>query len=708
MSLFAPVSGDYTPDTAEEIAELLRGKRSGAGWSAPCPAHEDQNASLSIGEGRDGKLLLKCHAGCTFEAILAAIRALGGSQPQAERPISTPEKLTVVAEYLYTHADGTPFATKTRYVNEQGEKTFRWKKDGKPTLGEAKAPLYRLHEIQAKEAVYIPEGEKDVDRLWALGLPATCNPDGASKNTQQPKWTAEHTQQLVQAGVKRVAILADHDEAGLAHAHAVARACQAAGIITKLVELPGLTEHQDVSDWLDAGHNKVDLRARVQWTVEYVATPEAEVTVVESEDDDERQMIQSTPLPEAAQIGLAHEFASLFQGRSDAPYPFLYLSFLTAFAAAISPYVTVDAGFSSMRVGLYTVLIGATHAGRKTVSRQWALELFEGLESPWNTHLYVPGSVPGSEVGLVKAAKKAEGKPMLLNPDEFSELTGKINIKGSVYTEMLNKLFDAQVIGGISKTFDVEARVEFSLLSATTDTLWMESFTSNTMQVGFLNRLFVVPAYRTEHRQQAQAPDVAAAAEIRSRVARALRRVAQVPVRLEMSPEALTIYGAWSLRCQKTPSDGKGTPKMIYHEAWARLETYAQRMAAALTVAAWGRLSPDVAVDPVIDPLSMTIACALADWEFQARLWSKPIHTDNPYAVREIQLRRYLRRVLPAKGQRVNKRDVQRRFGQWGETAFNWALSSMVKGEEIVVETMGEKPHEQKLIVVAPKGLFPA
>jgi hypothetical protein len=708
MSLFAPVSGDFTPDTAKEIAELLRGKRSGAGWSAPCPAHEDQTASLSIGEGRDGKLLLHCHAGCTFEAILAAIRALGGSQPPAERPTATPEKLTAVAEYRYTHADGRPFATKTRYMDGQGKKTFRWK----PMRGEAKAPLYRLNEIQGKEAVYLPEGEKDVDRLWSEGLPATCNPDGASKNTQQSKWTAEHTQQLVQAGVKRVAILADHDEAGLAHAHAVARACQGAGIITKLVELPGLAEHQDVSDWLDAGRTKVDLKARVRWTVDYLApepgaTPEPEIAIVDP-DEGERHLIESTPLPEAAQIGLAHEFASLFAGRSDAPYPFLYLSFLTAFAAAISPYVTVDAGFKSERVGLYTVLIGASHGGRKTVSRQWTLELFEGLESPWNTHLYIPEAVPGSDVGLVKAAKKADGKPMLLHPDEFSELTGKMNIKNSTYTEMLNKLFDAQKIGGISKTFDVEARVEFSLLSATTDSLWMESFTSDTMQVGFLNRLFVVPAYRAEHLQRAQTPDSAAVAEIRTRVARALRRVAQVPVRLDMGSEALAIFEAWSLRCQQTPSDGKGTPKMIYHEAWARLETYAKRMAAALTVAGWGRLAPDMAVDPVIDPLSMTIACALADWEFQARLWSKPIHADNEYAVREFQLRRYLRRVLPDKGQQVSRRDVQQHFSHWGATAFNWAVAAMEKNEEIVVKTVGGKPHEKAIIAVAPKGLFPA
>jgi hypothetical protein len=131
-------------------------------------------------------------------------------------------------------------------------------------------------------------------------------------------------------------------------------------------------------------------------------------------------------------------------------------------------------------------------------------------------------------------------------------------------------------------------------------------------------------------------------------------------------------------------------------------------MASALTVAGWGRLALNVTVDPVIDPLSMTIACALADWEFQARLWSKPIHADNPYAVREIQLRRYLHRILTRKGQQVKRRDVQQHFSHWGEQAFTWAVAAMVKGEEIVVETVGEKPYEQKVISVAPKGLFPA
>jgi integrase len=60
------------------VAELLvrvdRVKRSGAGWVARCPAHEDRHASLSIAEGDDGRVLVKCHAGCTVEEIVSALR----------------------------------------------------------------------------------------------------------------------------------------------------------------------------------------------------------------------------------------------------------------------------------------------------------------------------------------------------------------------------------------------------------------------------------------------------------------------------------------------------------------------------------------------------------------------------------------------------------------------------------------------------------
>jgi hypothetical protein len=60
----------------ENLVFHLQAKRSGTGWIAKCPAHEDREPSLSISE-KDGVVLLHCHAGCSQEAVLAALEQLG-------------------------------------------------------------------------------------------------------------------------------------------------------------------------------------------------------------------------------------------------------------------------------------------------------------------------------------------------------------------------------------------------------------------------------------------------------------------------------------------------------------------------------------------------------------------------------------------------------------------------------------------------------
>jgi hypothetical protein len=56
-----------------EIVQLLKAKRSGEGWKAKCPAHDDRVPSLSIKEGSGGRILLHCHAGCSVDDILRAL-----------------------------------------------------------------------------------------------------------------------------------------------------------------------------------------------------------------------------------------------------------------------------------------------------------------------------------------------------------------------------------------------------------------------------------------------------------------------------------------------------------------------------------------------------------------------------------------------------------------------------------------------------------
>lgn len=60
--------------TAGAFAELLQARPSGAGrWQARCPAHTDSSPSLSIREGREGRVLLRCFAGCSLTDILAKL-----------------------------------------------------------------------------------------------------------------------------------------------------------------------------------------------------------------------------------------------------------------------------------------------------------------------------------------------------------------------------------------------------------------------------------------------------------------------------------------------------------------------------------------------------------------------------------------------------------------------------------------------------------
>jgi hypothetical protein len=66
--------------TAREIALALGGSGapSTSGWhDFRCPAHDDKTASCGAKNERDGKIAVKCHAGCERDAILDAIEAKG-------------------------------------------------------------------------------------------------------------------------------------------------------------------------------------------------------------------------------------------------------------------------------------------------------------------------------------------------------------------------------------------------------------------------------------------------------------------------------------------------------------------------------------------------------------------------------------------------------------------------------------------------------
>lgn len=239
---------------ARELITHLKGvKKSGAGWTARCPAHDDKHNSLSVSDGDDGRLLLKCHTGCEFESILAAVSHTNGNR----REVAAYDYRDQNGVLLYQSVRFEPKGFLQRRPSEvPGE--WVWNLNGGRVL-------YRLAEIlQAKpeQTILIVEGEKDADRLAALGLAATTNSAGAGK------WRAEYSDVL---RGRKVAILPDNDEPGRAHALHVATSLQGIAASIKIVELPGLPPKGDVSDWLDAGGSLRTLRDLVNKAAEFVA-----------------------------------------------------------------------------------------------------------------------------------------------------------------------------------------------------------------------------------------------------------------------------------------------------------------------------------------------------------------------------------------------------------------------------------------------------
>lgn len=240
-------------------------RRSGAGYTAKCPAHEDRRASLSIGPGRDQPVVFHCHAGCHPDDVMGALdltwadlshpRDNDDHRHHRDNADTWTPAGPAVAIYDYRDEHGELLFQVCRTANKDfrqrrpdpSAKTgWSWKLDG------VRRVLYRLPQIlravEDGREIYLCEGEKDVHTLERHGLVATCNPGGAGK------WADTYTDTLRGAAV--VNIVSDCDEPGRAHARAIKDTLLGhVGAVYILEPATG----KDATDHVAAGHDLADL-----------------------------------------------------------------------------------------------------------------------------------------------------------------------------------------------------------------------------------------------------------------------------------------------------------------------------------------------------------------------------------------------------------------------------------------------------------------
>lgn len=234
------------------LAALKGVKRQGSGYQALCPAHKDGDPSLSVNEGQSGKVLLYCHAGCTWKEIVEAAgldaKSLfpGNTSSAAANGHGDHGRVVKRTPYRYLAADGQTYI-KLRLDYEDGYKACPWyteegfksHKAGLNGYPIANMLLYGHEEISKldeKVPIILAEGEKATDALKAHGFVATTLAGGAAQK--------QFGSALAPLANHPVYLWPDNDDEGRALMHNVAANLVELGAAVHWLEPAGAAVHK--------------------------------------------------------------------------------------------------------------------------------------------------------------------------------------------------------------------------------------------------------------------------------------------------------------------------------------------------------------------------------------------------------------------------------------------------------------------------------
>ncbi len=278
----------------EDIANALKGKKTGSSWLAKCPSHPDKTPSLSISLSAEGKLLVHCFGGCSQKEVIDSLRDLdlwpSRNFPRNLKAGVTPELPQVAAESSRTHlfamniwekakqANQTPVTTylASRAINTKIPRTIRFAMlrhpsgnmwpamvalvqgcDGKPlgihrtfltTDGTAKAPVSPAKMMLGSCATgAVRLAEADDFLMVAEGIETAM---AGHQATGYPTWAALSASGmrnlLLPDSICTVLILADGDSAGISAAVACGRRWRAEGRQVQIAEAPAGRDFNDL------------------------------------------------------------------------------------------------------------------------------------------------------------------------------------------------------------------------------------------------------------------------------------------------------------------------------------------------------------------------------------------------------------------------------------------------------------------------------
>jgi hypothetical protein len=307
--------------------------------------------------------------------------------------------------------------------------------------------------------------------------------------------------------------------------------------------------------------------------------------------------------------------------------------------------------------------LGQSADERKSTSLNKTTELFRETFSDFEVCWGV-----GSAEGLQKRLESSiDG--LLLCLDEFKLFVSKCQITSSVLLPCVNTLFESNRYESRTKTTDISLNEAYlSMMAASTVQTWERSWDSAFTDIGFNNRLFLVPGTaKRKHSLPVKISDPEKLG-LKNDLMKVVRHVDR-SLELGIEPSAADLYHNWYMNMERS-----------LHAK--RLDTYAMRLMSLLAV---NDLKGEV------DEQTVNKVTSLCDWQLEVRKTHDPIDADNKIARMEEKIRRALR-----KGQKKERRLQQvvnaHRAGLW---VYETAKKNLERCNEI---SFNKKSKKWKLV----------
>jgi len=366
----------------------------------------------------------------------------------------------------------------------------------------------------------------------------------------------------------------------------------------------------------------------------------------------ENREAKDDQFPRHAIQGLARAFADLHAEYLESPWSFWASSFLTCLGSLFADRFTLQSQLQP-QPRFYTVLLGESADDRKSECIRQTANFFSEIFPEYPICRGV-----GSAEGLTEWLRSH--CPSLLVCDEFKTFVSKAMTGPSVLLSCVNTLFEENRYQNCTKGHSIQIDSAYlSILAASTVQTYQRMWTPSFMDIGFINRLWIVPD-RAQRKVSIplSIPDreKAPLKKILSLMFESVSRFVP-PISLPITPGAHEIFSDWYAR----------TSGSIFAK---RLDTYGHRFMILFSInEGKAEVTPDIAERVIL----------LLEWQREVRKEYDPIDAEGKIA----KLEQLIRKAL-SKGP-LDKRTLQHQlhYERFGLSAWNTAIKNLEDAGEI-------------------------